>query len=188
MYVCMYVCMYIYIYIYAIYHLPSVNSPMKERSWIRKKLSYFLWQGFQLGLPKNTNDFESEGGNLGGRRTVVAFLKNFPLNHYLLMIFKITIKKGLEEVTWNMQYNKQLDSETYNQRVVAVLCTCSQPNISHSQHHQKLTLLQVWAYQANLQGSQIGKAHPTGRESCVYRFKPRKIGWSQRAEVTLSPV
>lgn len=55
--------------------------------------------GLDLGLPKNTNDFESEGGNLGGRRTVIAFLKNFPLNHYLLMIFKITIKKGLEEVT-----------------------------------------------------------------------------------------
>ena len=185
----MYVCMYIYIYIY----MPSTTFLQWIVQWkkeVESGKSFHISYGRVSSLVclKNANDFESEGGNLGGRRTAIAFLKNFPLNHYLLMIFKITIKKGLEEVTWNMQYNKQLDSETYNQRVVAVLCTCSQPNVSHSQHHQKLTLLQVWAYQANLQGSQIGKAHPTGRESCVYRFKPRKIGWSQRAEVTLSPV
>lgn len=41
---------------------------------------------------------------MGGRRTVIAFLKNFPPNHYLLMIFKITIKKGLEEA--NEIFNK----------------------------------------------------------------------------------
>ena len=72
---------------------------MEERSLIRKRLSYFLWQGFQVSVPKDTDDFESEGGSLGGRRTVIAFLKNFLPNHHILMIFKITIKKALEETT-----------------------------------------------------------------------------------------
>lgn len=72
---------------------------MEERSLTGKRLSYFLWQGFQISVPKDTEDFELEGGGLGGRRTAIAFLKNFPPNHHLLMIFKITIKKALEETT-----------------------------------------------------------------------------------------
>lgn len=72
---------------------------MEERSLTGKRLSYFLWQGFQISVPEDTEDFESEGGGLGGRRAAIAFLKNFPPNHRLLMIFKITIKKALEETT-----------------------------------------------------------------------------------------
>lgn len=63
---------------------------------------------------------------------------------------------------------------------------------SHSQGCQNFPLLMVWACLEGLEGwspeCRIGKTHSSRRRSWVHKFKPRKIGWSQRAEVILSTV